>query len=78
MDYDIDISCAYTSLIADAIKAYFDFDDATRFVKSVYYSAVEWDAIIYNELAERRPVAYFCSHAESQSYTEASLDIQKP
>lgn len=58
MDYDIDFSGSYTSLIADALKAYFDFDDATRYVKPDNYSAGEWDAIIYNELVERRPVAY--------------------
>lgn len=58
MDYAKEWSGAMTDNATKALKEYFDFDDATLFIQRTDYRAAEWDAIIYNELASKRPVAY--------------------
>ena len=41
-----------------ALKEYFDYDDATRLIFRDDYRACDWDSIVYNELANRRPMYY--------------------
>ena len=54
-NYASTIPMAYSSSV---LKEYFDFDDATRNITRDNYSAAAWDAVIYNELANKRPVFY--------------------
>ena len=42
-----------------ALVDYFGFDNSIAYVERDYYSDEEWEDIIYNELAEQRPVSYF-------------------
>lgn len=62
MDYGIAEdggSSAYTDASVKALVKYFDYEEET--VKSIQrynYSYSEWQDIIYNELANRRPVLY--------------------
>ena len=58
MDYDAGSSGAITNKIAPALKEYFDFSPNVREVQRSHYSIVEWDALIYNEIAAGRPVLY--------------------
>lgn len=41
-----------------ALKNKFGYDDGTRYVSRSEYTISTWDALIYNELAEKRPVLY--------------------
>lgn len=58
MDYTNYFSGAVSKNAAEALKDYFDYDDATRHIQRSDYRAAKWDAIIYNELANKRPVFY--------------------
>ena len=55
---EADGSEAFVSDISDAFKKYFGYSRGTRYVSRDYYSAVEWDDLIYNEIASGRPVIY--------------------
>ena len=58
MDYTATGSSASQSSIASALKTYFNYDAGTTCLDRSDYRANEWDAIIYNELANLRPVGY--------------------
>ena len=58
MDYDASSSGAITSMIAFALKEYFDYSPNVREVQRRHYTIADWDALIYNEIAEGRPVLY--------------------
>ena len=58
MNYTSNSSGAQTAEVADALKNYFDYDAATIMYSRDDYRAREWDIIIYNELANNRPVYY--------------------
>ena len=58
MNYTNSYSGANIQDACQAMKKYFDFDDATRVVSRVEYRAETWDAIVYNELANKRPIFY--------------------
>ena len=47
-----------TNLVADALKAYFDYDETTQFVSRSYYTYANWTDLIYHELYHHRPVVY--------------------
>ena len=52
-------SSASTTILADGMSKYFDFNPNTwKCVQREYYSISEWDEIIYNELASGRPIIY--------------------
>ncbi len=52
-------SSAYTSGPYKALVKYLDYEEATlQFVQRVDYSYSEWQELIYNELANKRPVLY--------------------
>lgn len=51
-------SSATTMYVAEALNNYFGYDHHLRNVYRDQYSNIEWDDLIYNELAARRPVLY--------------------
>lgn len=58
MDYNTSGSGAYNSDIPYALKNYFFFSRGARYLDRASYTDEEWDEILYNELAEGRPVIY--------------------
>lgn len=58
MDYTNAGSSAYSENVPDALKNYFDFDAASTFASRNDYRARAWDNLVYNELANSRPVYY--------------------
>ncbi|UKK47969.1 C10 family peptidase [Prevotella sp. E9-3] len=58
MDYTANSSGTFSEVVADAFKNYFDYDAATTLYYRDDFRAREWDNIIYNELANNRPVYY--------------------
>ena len=54
MDYTNGASGAQSSAVADALKKYFGFGNSVKYVYGL--SDDEWDQVIYNELANHRPV----------------------
>ena len=58
MDYTTSESGAYNYDVPFALKNYFMFSKAARYVEKYNYTNEEWDEIIYSELAAGRPVIY--------------------
>ena len=58
MDYSPSGSGASSTNAAKALVNYFGYDAGTRYVTRSKYTAEAWDEIIYNELADGRPVYY--------------------
>lgn len=58
MDYDYYGSGAITGKGYKALMEYFGYDDSVEYLRREYFSADEWDEIMYNELANNRPVVY--------------------
>ena len=58
MDYDTSASGALSSDIPAALVDYFGYDNGLRYVFRTDYSASEWEDLIYNELANGRPVLF--------------------
>lgn len=59
MDYDLSSnggSSAYNACIADALKTYFSYEGTINFAQRRHYSYQQWIELIYNELADNRPV----------------------
>ncbi len=63
MDYTNEASAAHSSAVPVAFKTYFDYDAATTLVSRDDYRARDWDNLIYNEIANSRPVYYSGSSA---------------
>ena len=58
MDYGPS-SGSNTDLVAEALRNYFDYNsETTQFVSRSFYTAAKWTDLIYNELAQGRPVVY--------------------
>lgn len=51
-------SGAYPFDIQPAMVKYFNYDKASKYVSRDYYSDEEWEALVYNEIANYRPVVY--------------------
>ncbi len=49
-------SGAYSYNILPALKNYFDYDSAVRLIERSNYSSDEWEQLIYDEIANKRPV----------------------
>ncbi len=62
MDYTSYSSYAYMIPALNAFKNYFDYDTSLRHVNRIEFKASEWDELIYNELAQKRPV-YYCGQS---------------
>lgn len=58
MGYSAAGSGAFSGNVKTAILKYFDYDGTARFVHRSDYSIAGWDAMIYNEIYENRPVYY--------------------
>lgn len=58
MDYSPSASGAVSQHVATALKNYFGYDAGTHYVWRSSYSDDAWDELIYNELANGRPVLY--------------------
>ena len=58
MTYGGGVSMADAANIADALRLYFDYDAGATYLYRNLYGIDEWEQIIYNELAEGRPVPY--------------------
>ena len=58
MQYCALASGARASDIASALRTYMNYDKGMKFVDRTGYSDIEWADIIYNELANNRPVLY--------------------
>ena len=62
-------SSASTSTLADGMSKFFDFNPRTwRSVTRAYYSISEWDELIYNELANGRPIIYSGSYKGGHAF----------
>lgn len=60
MQYGINGSATYSSLVENALKTYFDYGSTVKYyVRDDYRgTAAQWDAMIMEELDESRPVYY--------------------
>ena len=61
MDYADQVnggSQASSTRIPNAFRTYFGFDGSVRHIQRIYYTIDEWEEIIYNEIANNRPVLY--------------------
>ena len=56
MQYSPSSSSAATSDMSGALKQYFDYDEGTRTENRAGYTIEEWNEMVYQELAEKRPV----------------------
>ena len=68
MDYNLGEnggSGANSNNVAVALKSYFDYDAATELIYRNDFKAAKWDSLIYNELANSRPVYYAGSTVKS-------------
>jgi len=58
MDYGVVTSAAWEGDAAVALVETFGYAETTQEVFAFYYTREEWETLIYNELAEGRPVFY--------------------
>ena len=58
MKYTSGESGAFDIDIPYALKTFFNYDAGVRLLKKIYYSTTEWEELVYNEIAEGRPVIY--------------------
>ena len=58
MDYSSSQSGAHTEPLCEIFQTYFDFDATTTHINRSDYLANAWNNIIYNEVANQRPVVY--------------------
>ena len=58
MNYGTGSSSAVAKKAVNAFKTYFGYDENVRYIEREYYSIDEWETIIYEELANGRPVMY--------------------
>ncbi len=56
MDYTNKSSGAQSSEVSGAFQKYFGYGSATRYVRASDYTNDQWDNLLYNELAEGRPL----------------------
>ena len=61
MAYSPEASGAWAELIPLALTRYFDYDKGVHFVQRCYYTIDQWEKLIYDELAAKRPVIYSAS-----------------
>lgn len=51
-------SGAVSRSISEGLTSYFDYDKSVRYEERAYYTDDEWEAMMYNELVNNRPVLY--------------------
>lgn len=58
MNYGIRESAAADTYIAYTLRHYFNYDNGVRFLKRDFFTADQWEDLIYSELQQKRPVIY--------------------
>lgn len=58
MNYDTEGSSASDTYISYALRHYFNYDTNIRLMKRDFFTADQWEELIYSELQQRRPVVY--------------------
>ena len=58
MNYGKESSSAKSHLVSEALRYDFGYAETTEFVPRYVYTAKSWDALIYGEVAAKRPVLY--------------------
>ena len=58
MSYGLTMSRAYITDAYEAFVSYFDYDKTLKYTHRYYYSPSEWNDLVYNEVANGRPVLY--------------------
>ena len=58
MNYGLDGSEASSAQVIYALTNYFDYDAGAQYANRSSYSYADWVALIYNELAENRPMLF--------------------
>jgi len=58
MDYGLEESKAQDIAPLSALKDYFGYKNEMKFLLQDNYTIANWEAVIYNELAQKRPVMY--------------------
>ncbi len=58
MKYGKESSSAKSHLVSEALRYDFGYAETTEFVPRYVYTAKAWDALIYGEVAAKRPVLY--------------------
>jgi hypothetical protein len=58
MDYNTGGSGAQSTAVPVALVNYFGYDKGVRYISRSDYSIADWDALIYTELKNKRPVYY--------------------
>ena len=56
MNYSSSASGALSEMVPNALKGYFDYDGAVQMVYRSEYANADWEKMIYDELAAKRPV----------------------
>ena len=58
MSYSPGCSSSFSQYVATALRTYFGYDKGVQYVNRMYYSIKAWEDLIYQELANNRPVVY--------------------
>ena len=58
MLYSPNISLAYTTPVAETLRQYFNYDNTVRQVQRDGYTIDQWEDLMYDELANKRPIVY--------------------
>ncbi len=64
------------SLFPDVMARYFAMDASAKSIRRSHYSTAQWDAIIYDELAARRPVLYSGRSSSGHQFVVDGFDGQ--
>lgn len=67
-DFDPDGTSSSTNIICNAFTHYFGYGNGIVTAFSQFYSDVEWDQMIYSELANGRPVFYSGQNAKNEGH----------
>lgn len=62
MQYSSYASGAYSMDVPNAWMTYFDYSSSMRMLYRDYYSQVQWNNMVYDELAQGRPI-YYCGQS---------------
>ena len=70
MEYGVNMSGALTILIDKALRDYFGYDKNVRWLSQVEYTIDDWEEMLYQELAAKRPIIYngYNSSVEGHSF----------
>ena len=58
MDYNLEASATLAMYIGDALIKYFNYDEGIRYEVRHFYSASEWEEMMYNNLKNVGPIIY--------------------